>query len=209
MLDVGCGTGSDLILLKEHGVAAIGVDVSAVMADTARERGVESVCVGAGEALPFRTEAFGGCRIERVLMHTVKPLALVQEVGRCVRANGLLAMLEPDWLSFTVADDTGMTNCGWLNSARHPGAGSQLWGLAEAAGFEVLDQVEELSVWRSLKRLDAIVGGAGVAVGKAITAGRIDPNEGREWLERQMQREQAGEFVARMRKVLVVARRRR
>lgn len=207
VLDVGCGTGSDLILLRDRaGVTGIGIDASQVMAETARQRGVD-ICVASGEALPFRDEAFGGCRIERVLMHTVNPLDLLHEIRRCVRPSGLVTMLEPDWLSFTVAERDGLRNCGWLNSSRQPGVGAQLWDLAEAAGLQVLDQVEELSVWRSLDDLEAIVGGASVAVAKAIAAGRVDEHNGRAWLEEQSQREGRGEFHARMRKILVVARR--
>jgi SAM-dependent methyltransferase len=209
VLDVGCGTGSDLALLDAVGVTAVGIDNSQVMIDTARERGSTRVCLGVGERLPFRDASFSGCRIERVLMHVEDPAVVLREIARCLRRGAVLTVSEPDWSAFVVRDaDGAFVNASWLNSARHPDMGARLWELAEAAGCEVLDQVEELSVWRSLARLDGIVGGASAALVRAVESGRVSAAYAQEWLRTQEERDARGAFDARMRKVLLVARKR-
>ncbi len=209
VLDVGCGAGSDLALLDRVGVVGVGIDNSRLMADTARDRGGERVCLGIGERLPFRDECFDGCRIERVLMHVADPAVVLHEIVRCLRPGAVLTMSEPDWSAFVVRDlDGAFVNASWLTSARHPDMGARLWDLAEAVGCEVLDQVEELSVWRSLARLDGIVGGASAALQRAVDFGRVSAAYARDWLRAQQEREARDVFDARMRKVLLVARRR-
>src|SRR5919112_6032028 len=48
ILDVGCGTGANLKMLAHHGRAE-GVDISQQAVDFCRERGLESVKLGAAE----------------------------------------------------------------------------------------------------------------------------------------------------------------
>src|SRR5438270_51437 len=79
ILDIGCGTGHDLRLLAGSGLRAVGVDPSAVMLRVAQSRvdhGRSSLVRAAGEALPFIDGSFGGCRMERVLMHVDDPVAV-------------------------------------------------------------------------------------------------------------------------------------
>ena len=90
-----------------------------------------------------------------------------------LRRGALLTVFEPDWHAFRVRGERGDEVVAWINNARHPGIGGQLWELLEAAGFDVLDRVEELSVWRSLDVLDRVVGLA-VSVEQAVAASRID-----------------------------------
>ena len=52
ILDVGCGTGANLLMLKQYGDAE-GVDVSTDALAFCRERGLDHVRQGAGEDLPY------------------------------------------------------------------------------------------------------------------------------------------------------------
>src|SRR5919107_6241385 len=52
ILDVGCGTGANLMMLSEFGDAE-GVDISLDALSFCRERGLDQVKLGAGEALPY------------------------------------------------------------------------------------------------------------------------------------------------------------
>lgn len=205
VLDVGCGSGGDLGLLRASGYTAVGVDNSRVMLDACAQRGAEMLVQSDGSRLPFSNASFGACRIERVLMHVADPESVVREAARCLRPGGLLAMFEPDWLSLEVETDDGRARCGWLNGSRHPGVGAHLWDIAETAGLAVVDRVEELSVWRDLEALNAIVGGARQAVTNAIGAGRVDRRTGEDWYQLHTKRNDERRFRAFMRKVLVLA----
>src|SRR4029453_16350439 len=57
ILDVGCGTGANLIMLSKYGDAE-GVDVSEDALAFCRERGVDKVTLGAGEELPYEDNTF-------------------------------------------------------------------------------------------------------------------------------------------------------
>lgn len=208
ILDVGCGAGHDVVLLRSFGLPVVGIDPSAFMLEAARARGAQdeaAVLVRAtGESLPFADSAFGGCRLERVLMHVASPLAVLQDVCRCVASGGLVTVFEPDWLRFEVASDVLPKNAGWISGAAHPGIGGRLWELLEEAGCEVLDRVEERSVWRSLSTLERVAGFP-TCVERAIVAGRVSPAEAEEWIKEQRRRDAEGRFEAVMPKVLIVA----
>ncbi len=208
ILDVGCGAGHDAVLFARHGLRVIGVDPSAVMiaASQARSAGVRGLALVRANAagLPFHDETFAGCRVERVLMHVEDPGAALREIVRCLRPGGLLTAFEPDWSSFTVVSDVMDDGAGWISSARHPDAGARLWELVEAAGCTVLDRVEELSVRRSLATLERVAGFP-LSVERAVAAGRVDREAAREWVVEQRERDAAGRFEARIRKIHVTA----
>ena len=210
ILDVGCGAGHDLALLASEGARAVGVDASARMLERAKRRvdGRLAVLVRAtGERLPFRDQAFGGCRMERLLMHVTDPAAVIEEAVRCLTPGAQLTLCEPDWSSLRVRAAHGDEKVGWITSSRHPGVGADLWRLAEEAGCQVLDRVEELSVWRSLEVLDRIVGGIDQAVTGAALAGRVSKQIAEAWLHEQRARDERGEFLGFLPKILVVAQR--
>jgi SAM-dependent methyltransferase len=207
--DVGCGGGHDLDLLRQFGIRAVGVDSSRIMLGHAQRR------VGPGgpllqaacEALPFATGTLGGARIERVLMHVADPAAVVAEIARSLAPGALFTMSEPDWSRFLVKGSHRDENAGWIVSARHADVGGRLWELAEHAGCEVLDRIEELSVWRTLETLGVIVGGVAPAVERAVAAGRVERAVAEQWLGDQQTRDREGRYVSLMPKVMVVARR--
>src|ERR1700758_175514 len=57
ILDGGCGTGANLMLLSEFGDAE-GVDVSPDALSFCRERGLNNVRLGAAESLPYEAGTF-------------------------------------------------------------------------------------------------------------------------------------------------------
>jgi len=207
ILDLGCGAGHDLALLASAGLEPVGVDPSATLLRTAAQRTAASVLLvqATGEMLPFREGSFAGCRIERVLLHVLDPRGVLTEAVRCLDTGALLTVYEPDFDSLIVRNNRGEDPVPWLARARHPGVGGVLWNLIEDAGCDVLDRVEELSVWRSLAVLDRVVG-IDASVVRAIDAGRVGQEEADRWVAEQRTREANGEFYATMPKVLIVAR---
>jgi SAM-dependent methyltransferase len=209
VLDLGCGAGHDLALLGAAGVDAIGVDPSGVLLEAARRTtgGTALLVRATGEALPFPAASLSGCRIERVLQHVADPATVLAEVARCLRPGALLTVFEPDWSTFRVRCDRGSAPAGWISAVRHPDVGGSLWGLAERAGFDVVDRVEELSVWRSLAVLDRVVNVA-ESVERAVAAGRVAADEAAGWLREQQERDGRGEYCSTLAKIMIVAARR-
>jgi SAM-dependent methyltransferase len=207
ILDLGCGAGHDLALFAAAGLGVVGVDPSAVMVEAARGRTATAgtpVVRATGERLPFGGPVFSGCRIERVLMHVDDPSVVLTEALRCVEPGGLVTVFEPDWGSFSVRSDVLPERATWITSAKHPDIGARLWELLESLGCDVLDRVEELSVWRSIAKLERVAGFPG-AVDRAVAAGRVDRGDADRWVREQRQRETVGQFYALMPKVQVIA----
>lgn len=115
VLDVGCGTGADVVALAQlvgpQGRAS-GVDHSETMIREARGRGKD--CVASIEferadarALPFRDRVFDACRCERVLEHVEQPERALREMVRVTKPGGRVVAYEPDW-GTTAIDATDM-----------------------------------------------------------------------------------------------------
>jgi ubiquinone/menaquinone biosynthesis C-methylase UbiE len=202
VLDLGCGVGHDLGLLVALGVSGVGVDLSSVMIETAATRARPPLVRAAGELLPFRSDAFAGCRIERVLMHVAEPEAVLIETFRCVEPEGLVTIFEPDWSSLFL-DGASNPWAGWLSAARHPAIGRDLGALLMAVAFTVVDRVEERSWW-SFEEFERITN-LQRSLDRAIATGKISEIDARHWIAEQRERAAAGVFRAEIAKVLWVA----
>ena len=98
VLDLGCGTGTLLDMLRRAGIQAIGLDLSPSMLTLSREvfRGSPSLIRGRGEFLPFRSRSFEGVTIS-LMIHENPPLlgkAILKEALRILVPNGSVFILE-------------------------------------------------------------------------------------------------------------------
>jgi ubiquinone/menaquinone biosynthesis C-methylase UbiE len=104
VLDVGCGTGADLIAIAERlpqGGRAAGIDVSESMIAEARRRvsGLDltiSLDTGDAATLPYQDASFGACRAATVLQHVPNASKVIREMIRVTRPGGRVAALEFD-----------------------------------------------------------------------------------------------------------------
>ena len=100
ILDVGCGTGADVVDLKKmfgRKVEVVGVDVVALEIDVAKEKikqhGVwAEVMVYDGENLPFPDHSFDAIYTSDVLGHVKNVDAWLTELSRVLKTGGALAM---------------------------------------------------------------------------------------------------------------------
>jgi len=99
VLDVGAGTGNDVVAL---GVGAVGTDLSAAMCQEARRRGAV-VCRGDAVHLPFAGESFGAVRADRVLQHLAEPTDAIREMVRVTRRGGRVVVCDPDQESLVIS----------------------------------------------------------------------------------------------------------
>lgn len=102
VLDIGCNRGLLLEAARRLGWKGVGVELSAVAAQRARDDFGADV-YSDFEALARRTpEPFDLAVAWHVLEHTVDPVALIRDAARVVRPNGLIAVQVP---SFDFIDD--------------------------------------------------------------------------------------------------------
>ncbi len=88
--DIGCGAGVISSLVKKrYGVAPIGLDLSYVSAQRAKERGVQAV-QGSNLSLPFRGEFADFIISNGVIQMTPDPYRSFAELGRILKPGGRL-----------------------------------------------------------------------------------------------------------------------
>jgi len=101
ILDIGCGTGANLKLLAQRGMA-FGIDIEPMAIHFCRERGLTRSAVGSALALPFPADAFDTVTAMDVLYHKAVPdkSAFLREVRRVLRPGGILILNVPayQWL---------------------------------------------------------------------------------------------------------------
>ncbi|MFC7308870.1 methyltransferase domain-containing protein [Streptomyces monticola] len=98
VLDVGCGTGTDLAPWgRVSGAEVVGADLSARMLSQARSRAPGHPLVQAhSHQLPFKDAAFAAVRSERLLLRDPDHGRSVAEMARVLRPGGQLVLVEPD-----------------------------------------------------------------------------------------------------------------
>ena len=141
VLDLGCGRGEALALLRDHGIAGRGVDSSERMVQLCRDRGLEAevgdlfaVLAGVAEG------SLGGVISFHVIEHLPGPALdrLVRLAGRVLRPGGVLILETPNPLSVVVAARNF-----WLDPTHvrpvHP---ESLKLMYELAGFDPVERLD-------------------------------------------------------------------
>src|SRR5215212_1832243 len=129
ILDVGCGTGANLLMLSKYGDAE-GVDVSEDALAFCRERGLESVKLGAAEELPYDDGTFDLVTAFDVVEHMDDDLAGLREMRRVLRPGGRVLLFVPTFMFlWGVQDD--------VSNHRRRYRLPELRSVLEQAGFEI------------------------------------------------------------------------
>jgi SAM-dependent methyltransferase len=145
ILDVACGTGSDLIhLAMEHSSTTfVGIDKSESFLRIAKTRALSqsnvSFVFGDGQRLPFADRSVAAARIDRSLQHIEAPGAVLKEMARVTRRGGRMAACEPDWGTFLLfngnfADSMKIAEL-FRRSIRRPFIGRELASLLKNCGI--------------------------------------------------------------------------
>lgn len=172
VLDVGCGTGDDVLrmaaIVGPFG-RVVGLDLSETMIELARRRAegkdlpVEFI-PGSVYDLPFPDDSFDACRCERVFQHLDEPIRALREIVRVIRPGGRILLIDTD--SGAELVDTSdpeiheRIRAGQQTRRRtDPGdgwRGRQLWGLAHEAGLVDVVVEGRLSILTNLEAAAAI-----------------------------------------------------
>jgi SAM-dependent methyltransferase len=129
ILDVGCGTGANLLLLSKYGEAE-GVDVSEDALAFCRERGLDKVRLGAGEDLPYEDATFDLVTAFDVVEHMDDDLAGLSEMRRVLRPGGRVLLFVPTFMFLWGLQDE-------VSNHRRRYRLPQLRRVLEQAGFEI------------------------------------------------------------------------
>lgn len=90
VLEIGCGTGCDLLQFAKHGALATGVDMTPRHLELARQRvgALAAVVEGDARKLPFPNASFDYVYSHGVLHHSDEPRKIVEEIFRVLRPGG-------------------------------------------------------------------------------------------------------------------------
>jgi SAM-dependent methyltransferase len=129
LLDVGCGTGANLELLAEFGVAE-GVDVSPEALSFCLQRGLTTVKQGEAEALPYADSSFDVVAALDVVEHLDDDVAGLREMHRVLKPDGRALLFVPAFMFlWGVQDD--------VSNHRRRYTMKQLNDVVCRAGFEI------------------------------------------------------------------------
>ena len=199
LLDVGCGTGDDVLALAPRvapGGRVTGVDASAAMIAEARRRAAGRIDVdvefalGDASRLGLPDGSVDGARAERVLLHTGRPADVVVEMARVVRAGGRVVAAEPDWgtLVIDAAGSDYDTDAGRAVAAvaagrfRSPFVGRTLRRLLIEAGLEAVEVAARTLVVTDRARAEGLFG-LTAAARSAVDEGHLSQDRARGWLD--------------------------
>lgn len=99
ILDAGCGSGRNMVLLARYGEVT-GVELAEASVAVARRRGVGEVIAGSVDDMPFADDHFDFAVSLDVLEHLDDDLCSLREMRRVVRPGGQLMVTVPayPWL---------------------------------------------------------------------------------------------------------------
>jgi len=151
LLDVGCSLGFFLSVARAQGYEAHGLEISAELADCAREQMSLGVFCGALEEARYPSKSFDVITLWDVLEHVPQPVGLLGEVHRVLRDDGILALQSPNMES-AMARLAGKRWRWWLapDHLHHftPGSMIRLLGVC---GFQIV----EMQTWEPPRDLAA------------------------------------------------------
>jgi O-antigen chain-terminating methyltransferase len=174
ILDLGCGRGELLLLLREAGVEATGVEGDPALAEAARRRGLDVVEGDVFEVLEDQAPESRGAVTAMHLFEHLTParlVAVLAEIRRVLRPGGLLIIECPNPHSLRVG-----ASLFWQDPThQRPLLPETLELMLRAAGFE-FDRRELLHPFPSDQLLADDEGGTGAVTDPEISllAERVD-----------------------------------
>jgi MPBQ/MSBQ methyltransferase len=103
LLDIGCGYGSFVHLVRQLGYSAVGVEPEAFEVEVCTQRGRSrsaGFIRGAAEQLPIASEAFSIITMWNVLEHVRDFRRTLAEAARCTRPGGIIHLVCPNYMAF-------------------------------------------------------------------------------------------------------------
>lgn len=96
LLDIGCGAGDYLNLMRTIGWVVEGVDFDAAAVKNARDQFGIKVHEGQLEDINFPDRSFDAITMNHLIEHVFYPVKLIQECRRLLKPNGSLVIITPN-----------------------------------------------------------------------------------------------------------------
>ncbi len=206
-LDVGCGTGEDVVsLARIVGTSgrAVGIDNSETMISEARKRAAKlnisnvDFMVGRADRIDFPDETFNGCRADRVFQHLQDPKKSLSEIIRVTRkGSGRITVFDTDWDTLIIDSKFKETTRRILHmrtdSFRNGWIGRQLYGmfkeakLVEVTALAIANIVNDYNTTFRLMELEQ-------AAKSAVEKGEITDEDLKEWLSDLQRKQELGQY---------------
>lgn len=148
LLDVGCGTGEDVIAMAHlvgPGGQVIGIDKNPAMIaegwKRAEGRGLPvTFQVEDSHGLSFADDMFDAVRSDRAVQHMDDPPRAIREIVRVTRPGGVIVISEPDWETLTIDSQNRdltrrIANYMTDRAVKQGWMGRQLWRIFQEAGL--------------------------------------------------------------------------
>jgi len=164
LLDVGCGNGSLIEMVRDQVESIYGCDISITAIKAAANRGVRSVCTNLNKGhLPYNDESFDIITCIEVVEHVIDPQNLLKELYRVLGPKGYLVLTTPNirylrnlrTLLFNgTFPHTTTDSFVWGGGHLHYFTRKDLASLLQSAGFTQIEfLINPNQFARSLKRL--------------------------------------------------------
>lgn len=150
VLDVGCGRGIFLELLRNAGIEAVGIDRSPESVAACRARGFDVHCQDALQFLDGSAGRFGGIFCSHVIEHMSydDAMAFLGLCHKALREGGLLLLVTPNPEDITIIGEIF-----WLDPTHvRPYPKLLLQSMLQANGFTVTRAEQFLGSWRMIGR---------------------------------------------------------
>jgi SAM-dependent methyltransferase len=150
VLDVGCGRGIFLQLLREAGIEGLGIDHSAESVAACQEKGFAVHCGNAHDYLRNCSSQFGGIFCSHVIEHMGydDALLLLELCNRVLHPGGVLLLVTPNPEDLTIISEVF-----WLDPTHvRPYPRLLLESMLKANGFGVKITRQFLGDWRMIGR---------------------------------------------------------
>ncbi len=96
VLDIGCGTGPLFPLLRQAGLAPVGIDTNVAALSIAANRGGTALLTDGSPVLPFQDACVGAIVAQHLIEHLPSPGAALLEWRRVLQLGGRLVVLTPN-----------------------------------------------------------------------------------------------------------------
>ncbi|MFH1545413.1 MAG: class I SAM-dependent methyltransferase [archaeon] len=99
VLDIGCGEGITLQILKEKGVFSVGITINRDDSKKVNSKGLNVILADMHE-LPFKDESFDGVYLKDSFEHSFAPFIASREFSRVLKEKGKCVIVLPEerWL---------------------------------------------------------------------------------------------------------------
>lgn len=193
VLDLGCGSGSDLAAFaavtgRMGRVIGIDSDAEAIVEANKRVADAAEIEVAVGDVhhLPLPDGSVDRVHTDRVVQHVERPASVVGEAARVLAPGGVGAFAEPDWDTLVVDYPEPAVSAAYRRfivdrAVCNARVGRQMPNLCEQYGLRATRVIPVTAIYRDVIQADHVFGFQRVT-SRAVEAGYLSEADATAWL---------------------------